>query len=158
MQRAGGIMTAAGARIAMNADCKSLSSGLAVDFVRGRDSIAHAQRVRAPNRGRRRRALKAYVFRDRQARVIQLVLDDDASQVVAFHRGERVGYAEFETGECETRLFDIFIEPSCRASGIAHTLIGFVCREIGHPLTVDLDQRAVASAFLCMTRHLRAKV
>jgi len=102
--------------------------------------------------------MRVLVFKDRNNRVIRIVLDDEGTRATAFHHDQQIGELRLESdahgNAASATLLDLNVEPAYRRSGIAHTLLAFGCREMGRPISVDPDTFPSSLAFETLCRHL----
>jgi ribosomal protein S18 acetylase RimI-like enzyme len=95
--------------------------------------------------------MNVFIFRDRQGRVINLLLNDNDGAVAAYHKDTLVGTLELDC--LDGVLLDIAVSPHYRKSGIAHTMIARVHDDLGRPLGVRRPNSADA-AFSGLVQNL----
>ncbi|CAB3738170.1 GNAT family N-acetyltransferase [Paraburkholderia rhynchosiae] len=102
--------------------------------------------------------MRVLVFKDRCDRVIQIELDVDCTRAVAYHHGEPVGELGIEIdasgADGSASLANLFVEPAYRRSGIAHTMLTYASREIGHSINVDRPSSHGSPEFESLCRCL----
>ncbi|RZF26512.1 N-acetyltransferase [Paraburkholderia sp. UYCP14C] len=105
--------------------------------------------------------MHTYIFKDRCGRVIHVETDDEGENSVAYHHAEPVGRLSISHDDCSGAssavLLELFVEPSYRRSGIAHTLVAYACEAAGSPIRVRPQMASQSDAFSTLCRCLECE-
>lgn len=102
--------------------------------------------------------VQVFLFKDRCERVIRIVSDDTYTDAFAWREDQPVGELHVAVDTYSARksaaLVSIYVEPAYRRSGIAHTLLAYVSRQLGEPIRVERFESAGSPAFETLCRCL----